>query len=148
MLESASCYCCLLIQRLLDLKTFTYIQVIYFYQKCRSKAKNEKKAHNEQINKQTTDKKRQKKSIRNKITNENAFSARYSANDALYYATASAFAHQRVDIKPKTAIEMQRKETHTHTKQHTTLQQNKCHRQMRPLHWGPNNFVNRTKWSL
>lgn len=118
MLESASCYCCLLLQRLLDLKTFTYIQVIYFYQKCRSKAKNEKKAHNEQINKQTTDKKRQKKSIRNKITNENAFSARYSANDALYYATASAFAHQRVDIKPKTAIEMQRKETHTHKTAH------------------------------
>lgn len=79
----------------------------------------EREKSTQRTNKQADNRQKEtKKSIRNKITNENAFSARYSANDALYYATASAFAHQRVDIKPKTAIEMQRKETHTHKTAH------------------------------
>lgn len=43
------------------------------------------------------------KKQRNKITSQNAFSAHYSAYNALYYATATVFAHQRVDIKPNEA---------------------------------------------
>lgn len=79
---------------LLDFKTYTYIQVIYFYQKCRSKAtKKIKKSTEQQNDKKSNNNNRKPMKKNSKITNKNAFSARYSPNDSL--TLCATFAHHR-----------------------------------------------------